>query len=318
MSGRLLRLLVALALVAAPFGVGRLYSAYYLNLLTWILIYALFGAALDLALGYGGLVSFGHAGFFGVGAYAAALTIRHVAPSFWLALLAGILAAAVLAVVVGYFAVQSRGVYLAMLTFAFAQLFYEIAIKWVDVTGGSDGLPGAGRPTVGAGALSLDLANKQHMYAVTLVLVIAGYLVARRIVASPFGAALVAIRESEARARAIGIDVDRHRRLALVISAGLSGLAGVLFAIHQNFVSPELLFFALSGEVVIITVLGGMGTLYGALVGAVIAVGIKEVMSTWTDNWLVFLGALYVVCVMCFPQGLTRIFARGTVPARTL
>lgn len=318
MSGRLLRLLVGLALVAAPFGVGRLYSAYYLNLLTWILIYALFGAALDLALGYGGLVSFGHAGFFGVGAYAAALTIRHVAPSFWLALVAGVVAAALLAVVVGYFAVQSRGVYLAMLTFAFAQLFYEIAIKWVDVTGGSDGLPGAGRPTLGAGALGLDLANKRHMYAVTLVLVIAGYLVARRIVASPFGAALVAIRESEARARAIGIDVDRHRRLALVISAGLSGLAGVLFAIHQNFVSPELLFFALSGEVVIITVLGGMGTLYGALVGSVIAVGIKEVMSTWTDNWLVFLGALYVVCVMCFPQGLTRIFARGTVPARTL
>jgi branched-chain amino acid transport system permease protein len=317
-NGRVVGALVALLLVAAPFGVGRLYSAYYLNLLTWILIYALFGAALDLALGYGGLVSFGHAGFFGVGAYAAALSIRYIVPSFWLALLLGMLAAAVLAVVVGYFAVQSRGVYLAMLTFAFAQLFYEIAIKWVDLTGGSDGLPGAGRPTIGVGALALDLADKRHMYVVTLVLVIVGYVTARRIVASPFGAALVAIRESEERARAIGIDVDRHRRVALIISAGLSGLAGVLFAIHQNFVSPELLFFALSGEVVIITVLGGMGTLYGALVGSVIAVGIKEVMSTWTDNWLVFLGALYVVCVMCFPQGLTRIFARGTVPARTL
>jgi branched-chain amino acid transport system permease protein len=317
-NGRVVGALVALLLVAAPFGVGRLYSAYYLNLLTWILIYALFGAALDLALGYGGLVSFGHAGFFGVGAYAAALSIRYIVPSFWLALLLGMLAAAVLAVVVGYFAVQSRGVYLAMLTFAFAQLFYEIAIKWVDVTGGSDGLPGAGRPKIGVGALALDLADKRHMYVVTLVLVIVGYVTARRIVASPFGAALVAIRESEERARAIGIDVDRHRRVALIISAGLSGLAGVLFAIHQNFVSPELLFFALSGEVVIITVLGGMGTLYGALVGSVIAVGIKEVMSTWTDNWLVFLGALYVICVMCFPQGLTRIFARGTVPARTL
>jgi branched-chain amino acid transport system permease protein len=121
----------------------------------------------------------------------------------------------------------------------------------------------------------------------------------------------VAIRESEARAAAIGIDVDRHKRLALVMSGGLSGLAGVLFAIHQNFVSPELLYFALSGEVVIIAVLGGIGTLYGALVGAVIAVGIKEILSTWTDNWLVFLGALYVVCVMCFPQGLVRLAERG-------
>jgi branched-chain amino acid transport system permease protein len=317
-AGRVLRIVVALALVAAPLGVGRLYSAYYLNLLTWILIYALFGAALDLALGYGGLVSFGHAGFFGVAAYAAALTIRHVAPSFWLALPAGVIAAVALAALVGYFAVQSRGVYLAMLTFAFAQLFYEIAIKWVDVTGGSDGLPGAGRPRIGLAAFTLDLSDKRHMYVVALVLALAGYAVARRIVGSPFGAALVAIRESEARARAIGIDVDRHRRVALLISAGLSGVAGVLFAIHQNFVSPELLFFALSGEVVIITVLGGMGTLYGALLGAFIAVGIKEVMSTWTDNWLVFLGALYVVCVMCFPQGLTRIFAGDTMPARTL
>jgi branched-chain amino acid transport system permease protein len=303
--------LLAVALLLAPLGVGRLYSAYYLNLVTWILIYALFAAALDLALGYGGLVSFGHAGFFGLGAYAAALTLRYLSGSLWLPLLLGVLAAAALAALVGWFAVHARGVYLAMLTFAFAQLFYEIAIKWVGLTGGSDGLPGATRPRIGAGPLVLDLADKRHMYWLVLVLVAAGFLVARRIVDSPFGRALVAIRESEARAAAIGIDVDRHKRLALMISGGLSGLAGVLFAIHQNFVSPELLYFALSGEVVIIAVLGGIGTLYGALVGAVIAVGIKEILSTWTDNWLVFLGALYVVCVMCFPQGLVRLAGRG-------
>ncbi len=307
MTRRALAALAAAALLAAPLGVGRLYSAYHLNLLTWILIYALFAAALDLALGYGGLVSFGHAGFFGVGAYAAALTLRHLAASFGAALVLGVLAAAALAALVGYFAVRSRGVYLAMLTFAFAQLFYEVAVKWVAVTGGSDGLPGAARPQIGAGAWALDLADKRHMYWLVLALVAAGFLGARRIVASPFGRALVAIRESEARAAAIGIDVDRHKRLALVMSGGLSGLAGVLFAIHQNFVSPELLYFALSGEVVIITVLGGIGTLYGSLVGAVIAVGIKEILSTWTDNWLVFLGALYVVCVLCFPQGLVRL-----------
>jgi branched-chain amino acid transport system permease protein len=303
----LLSLAVPLAL--APLGVGRLYSAYYLNLVTWILIFGLFAAALDLALGYGGLVSFGHAGFFGLGAYAAALSLRHVAASFWLAALLGVLAAAALAALVGWFAIRTRGVYLAMLTFAFAQLFYEIAVKWVNVTGGSDGLPGGTRPVLGADALTLDLADKRHMYWLALVLVAAGCLAAFRVVISPFGRALIGIRESEERAAAIGIDVDRHKRLALVISGGLSGLAGVLFAIHQNFVSPELLYFALSGEVVIIAVLGGLGTLYGALVGAVIAVGIKEVLSTWTDNWLVFLGALYVVCVMCFPQGLVRLTA---------
>ncbi|HET7341130.1 MAG TPA: branched-chain amino acid ABC transporter permease [Methylomirabilota bacterium] len=302
--------LAALALLVAPLGVGRLYSAYYLNLATWIIIVALFAAALDFALGYGGLVSFGHAGFFGLGAYAAALTLRQWAATLWLPLLLGVLAAAALAGLVGWFAVNSRGVYLAMLTFAFAQLFYEIAIKWVAVTGGSDGLPGGPRPSVRLAGLTLDLSDRRHMYWLALVLAAAGFAVTRRIVVSPFGAALVAIRESEERAAAIGIDVDRHKRLALVISGGLSGLAGGLFAIHQNFVSPELLYFALSGEVVIIAVLGGIGTLYGGLVGAIIAVGLREILSTWTDNWLVVLGALYVACVMWFPQGLVRLARR--------
>lgn len=307
---RLLAVLAGFALVALPLGAGRLYSAYYLNLATWIIIFSLFAAALDLALGYGGLVSFGHAGFFGLGAYAAALTLRHLAASLWLPLVLGVLAAAALAALVGWFAVRSRGVYLAMLTFAFAQLFYEVAIKWVSLTGGSDGLPGGPRPVLALAGVTLDLGDRRHMYWVVLLLVSAGFLLARRIVASPFGHALLAIRESEERAAAIGIDVDRHKRLALVMSGALSGLAGVLFALHQNFVSPELLYFALSGEVVIIAVLGGMGTLYGAIVGAVIAVGLKEVLSTWTDNWLVVLGALYVMCVMWFPQGLVRLARR--------
>ena len=298
---------VAVILLLAPLGVGRVYSAYYLNLLTWILIFALFAAALDLALGFGGLVSFGHAGFFGVGAYGAALALRHVSLSLWAPLLIGMGAAALLAVIVGYFAVHSRGVYMAMLTFAFAQLLYEVAIKWVAVTGGSDGLPGQGRPRLGIGTIALDLSDKRQMYWLVLAFVLLGYALARRLVASPFGHALVAVRESEERARAIGIDVTRHRRVALIFSGALAGLAGVLFAIFQNFVSPELLFFALSGEVVVIALLGGLGTLYGSLVGAVIAIGLREVLSTYTDNWLVFLGALYVVCVMCFPQGLTRI-----------
>jgi len=304
---RLLAAAVAAILLLAPLGVGRLYSAYYLDLLTWILIFALFAAALDLALGYGGLVSFGHAGFFGVGAYGAALALRHVSPSLLAPLLVGVGAAALLAVVVGYFAVHSRGVYMAMLTFAFAQLLYEVAIKWVAVTGGSDGMPGQGRPLAGIGTLALDLSDKRQMYWLVVAFVILGYAAAQRLVASPFGRALIAVRESEDRARAIGIDVTRHRRVALVFSGALAGLAGVLFAIFQNFVSPELLFFALSGEVVVIALLGGLGTLYGSLVGAVVAIGLREVLSTYTDNWLVFLGALYVVCVMCFPQGLTRL-----------
>jgi branched-chain amino acid transport system permease protein len=301
---------LAAALLLAPAGVGALYSPYYLNLLTWVLIFALFAMALDLALGYGGLMSFGHAAFFGVGAYTAALVLRHLSFSLWAPMALGMLAAAGVAAIVAYFAVQSRGVYFAMLTFAFAQLLYELAVKWVEVTGGTDGLPGVGRPRIGLGAWGLPLSERQYMYYVVLVCAGLGYLAARRIVASPFGRGLVAIRESEARAAAIGIDVTRHKRLVLIMSGALSGLAGVLFALFQNFVSPELLFWAFSGEVIIMALLGGLGTLYGSLIGAIIAVGVREIMSTYTDNWLVFLGALYVICVMFFPQGLTRLFER--------
>ena len=310
-----------LLLLAAPLGVERAYSAYYLQLLTWVLIFGLFAMALDISLGFGGLVSFGHAAFFGTGAYAAALTLKYVVFSLPACLAAGVLAAAVVAAIVAYFAVESRGVYLAMLTFAFAQLLYESSIKWVRLTGGSDGLPGPGRPPLVLGPLTIRLADREQMYYVVLVLVIVGYVVARRIVASPFGAALVAVRENEARAAAIGIDVDRHKRLALVASGALSGLAGALFALFQNFVSPELLFWAMSGEVVIMALLGGLGTLYGGMIGAVIAVGFREVLSTYTENWLVPLGALYVVCVMFFPQGLVRLrrrrAARGQSPGLT-
>jgi branched-chain amino acid transport system permease protein len=162
------------------------------------------------------------------------------------------------------------------------------------------------------GPLTIALSDREQMYYVVVAFVIVGYVVARRLVASPFGAALVAVRENEARAAAIGIDVDRHKRLALVASGALSGLAGALFALFQNFVSPELLFWAMSGEVVIMALLGGLGTLYGGMIGAVIAVGFREVLSSYTDNWLVFLGALYVVSVMFFPQGLTRLRRRRT------
>jgi branched-chain amino acid transport system permease protein len=307
---RLLPVAVVAALFVVPQGVDVVFSAYYLNLLTWVLIFGLFAMALDLSLGLGGLVSFGHAAFFGAGAYAAGLLLKYVVFSLWASLGAAVLAAAGVAAVVSYFAVGSRGVYLAMLTFAFAQLLYETAIKWVAVTGGSDGLPGAGRPPLTLGPVTvLEVAEREQMYYLVAAFVVLGYAACRRIARSPFGAALVAVRENEARAAAIGIDVVRHKRLALVISGALSGLAGALFAIFQNFVSPELLFWSMSGEVVIMALLGGLGTLYGGMIGALIAVGFREVLSTYTDDWLVFLGALYVLCVMCFPQGLVRLGA---------
>ena len=303
--------LVAAALILAPLGVGRVYSAYYLNLLTWILIFALFAAALDLALGYGGLVSFGHAGFFGVGAYGAALALRHVSFSLWAALLhrhrGGRAPGRRRRVLRGALARRVHGHAHLRLRPAPVRGRHQVGGAHRGQRRAAGHRPAARRDR----RVALDLSDKRHMYWLVLAFVMLGYALARRVVESPFGRALVAVRESEERARAIGIDVTRHRRVALVFSGALAGLAGALFAIFQNFVSPELLFFALSGEVVVIALLGGLGTLYGSLVGAVIAIGLREVLSTYTDNWLVFLGALYVVCVMCFPEGLTRLRLRA-------
>ncbi|WP_135828224.1 ABC transporter permease [Halorussus halobius] len=307
---------VAVGLLAVvPLGVDVFYSEYALTLLSDVLIWALFALSLDFVMGYAGLVSLGHALFYGTGAYAAMLVLLHVTPSALVALVAAVAICAAIAWAVGYLSIRVSGVYFAMITLAFAQLFYNAVFKF-DWTGGSDGLFGAdvvyglGGVTVELDALaeSIPLLGESALfYYVLLAVVVGSYLLARQMMRAPFGSVLQSIRESERRTEFVGYDVTAYKRRAFVVSGAMAGLAGGLFAIQDGYVAPSLLHWINSGEVVVMTVLGGMGTLYGPMVGAGVFVGFEDVLSSYTDQWQAVLGLVFVVFVIALPRGLVSL-----------
>jgi branched-chain amino acid transport system permease protein len=307
---------VAVGLLAVvPFGVEVFYSEYVLTLLSDVLIWALFALSLDFVMGYAGLVSLGHALFYGTGAYAAVLVLLHVSPSAFVALAAAVVVCGAVAWAIGYLSIRVSGVYFAMITLAFAQLFYRAVFKF-EWTGGSDGLFGADVVYgLGGAAMELDeIAEALPMvgedglfYYFLLATVVGAYLVARRMMSAPFGSVLQSIRESERRTEFVGYDVTAYKRRAFVVSGALAGLAGGLFAVHNGFVAPSLLFWLNSGEVVVMTVLGGMGTLYGPMVGAGVYIGFEDLLSSYTDQWQFWLGLVFVVFVIVLPRGLVSL-----------
>jgi len=307
---------IAVALLAVvPFGVEVFYSEYVLTLLSEVLIWALFALSLDFVMGYAGLVSLGHALFYGTGAYASILVLLHFTSSAFVALAAAIVICAAIAWVVGYLSIRVSGVYFSMITLAFAQLFYRAVFK-LEWTGGSDGLFGADvLYGIGGYAMELDeIAESVPMvgenglfYYFLLVTVVGAYLVARQMMRAPFGSVLQSIRESERRTEFVGYDVTAYKRRAFVVSGAMAGLAGGLFAVKDGFVAPSLLFWLNSGEVVVMTVLGGMGTLYGPMVGAGVYIGFEEVLSSYTDQWQFFLGLVFVIFVIALPRGLVSL-----------
>lgn len=302
-------------LALVPFGVEVFYSEYALTLLTEVLIWALFALSLDFVLGYAGLVSLGHALFYGTGAYAAVLTLLHVNSSAFVALGAAVVVCAAIAWVIGYLSIRVSGVYFAMITLAFAQLFYNAVVKF-DWTGGSDGLFGAD-VMWGIGSFSMELDDIAEMipfftedalfYYFLLATVVGSYLLARRMMQAPFGSVLQSIRESERRAEFVGYNVTAYKRRAFVVSGALAGLAGGLFAIDNGYAARSLLNWLNSGEVIVMTVLGGMGTLYGPMVGAGVFIGFEDVLSSYTDHWQAVLGLIFVVFVIALPRGLVSL-----------
>lgn len=285
-----LGLLVALAL---PWFV---YPPVAMDIAAW----ALFAVSVDLLLGYVGLLSFGHAAFWGVAAYAAGLVAIHTGTPFLVAVLAGGVAAALLAVPIGYLSVRRTGIYFAMVTLAFAQMIYFIANQWRDLTGGENGLQAVPRELFG-----LDLSDPFFFYYAGLPVVLAGLLVAWRVVHSPFGRVLIAIRDNPARARALGYPVDRYKLTAFVISAALAGLAGGLFAVSHGFVSLQEVYWPTSGKAVMMVVLGGIGTLWGPVVGALLVVQLEDFLATsGFDGVGIVTGAVFIVVVLLFRRGL--------------
>ncbi|WP_127131751.1 branched-chain amino acid ABC transporter permease [Georgenia sp. SYP-B2076] len=289
--------LLAVGLVAALTLPWFIYPPVAMDIACW----ALFAVALDLLLGYGGLLSFGHAAYWGGSAYVTGLVAVHLGVPFPLAVLAGALAAMLIALPVGFLSVRRSGIYFAMVTLAFAQMLFFVANQWRDVTGGENGLQSVPKTFFGIEAVETD---SFYFYYAALPIIVAGLWCAWRIVHSPFGRVLVSIRDNPPRARALGYDVERYKVVAFVLSAGLAGLAGGLYAVSHGFVSLGEVNWTTSGKVVLIAVLGGIGTLWGGIVGAGIIIVLEDQLaSSGFEGIGIITGSVFVVVVLLFRRG---------------
>ena len=273
---------------------------------TEIWIFAIFGLGLNLLLGYTGLLSFGQSTFFGSAAYVAGFLLKQYGINAFLALGIGVGVGAASAALVGYLCVQRSGLYFIMLTFALNQLFYFIAYQWTSVTGGEDGMPGVPRPALAG----IDFTNPLVYYALVSVLFLASLWIMKRIVESPLGRILQAIRENPVRAEAVGYDVPRFKLLAFVIGGAFSGLAGVLYAMLFGIVPLEAISFVFSGNVLFATLIGGSGSLYGPVIGSFVFIWLSESVSTLWARWPLLLGVAFVIVVLFFRGGVVEAWAR--------
>jgi branched-chain amino acid transport system permease protein len=303
-----LGVLLLTLLVVYPY----LASVYWLSLMTTILIYGVFAMSLDLLMGYAGSASFGHAAFFGIGAYTTALVNIHHSASLWLDLGASVLVAAAAALVIGALCARSSGVYFLMLTLALAQLVYSFSISSAaKFAGGADGLPGVRRPTLAPVPLTIDFMQPRSFYFLTLVFLVVSFFVLLVLVRSPFGRSLVGIRENEGRMRALGYVTWRYRLAAFVIAGAVAGAAGSLFAYQRLFTSPDILFWATSGFALVMVIIGGIGTLVGSLFGAAVYVILQDYVSSYTSRWQIIFGAVFIVFVFVARDGLVGIARRA-------
>jgi branched-chain amino acid transport system permease protein len=269
-----------------------------------ILILGLYALGFNLLFGYTGLLSFGHAAFLGAGAYGTGIAmVRYGVP--WIqAAAVGIILAALFAAAIGFLAIRTRGIYFAMVTLALSQCVYYLFYQAVDWTGGENGLRGINLSLISIAGWVADFRNPTIKYYVVLAFVIGALGVFSRILNSPFGAVLEAIRENEARARACGYDVARTKLVAFVLSGAFCGLAGALNALHLSTVPIETLHYLTSGQVVMMALLGGMGTFFGPFVGAAAFLLLEDVLTVLTQHWQLFLGAIFVGFVLFFPRGI--------------
>jgi len=300
---------VWLVLLTAPFWMQWIGG--YTELGSRVLVMALAAMSLNFLLGFTGVLSFGHAAYFGLAAYGAAMTIKYLVPSTPLGMLVGILVGTGAGAVIGAMIVKLRGVYFAMVTIAFGQVFYFITFRWNNVTGGDDGLTDWHRVPIDLGFTKLDiLGNPELFYYFILFFFALSLALMTILLRSPFGRTLLAIRENERRARFLGIPVERHIWLSFVISCFFVSIAGTLYALLNNFVDPRALYWGQSGNFVIMAVLGGMRSFWGPLVGAVIFVVLQDYVSSHTENWESFIGLFFVLIVLFFPRGVLGIFKR--------
>ncbi len=303
--------ILAFAAIVALLAVFPLFAgAYPVKLLQEILIWGIFAMSLDLLMGYAGLVSFGHSAFFGVGGYMAALLLTKAGTGMVSALALPALAAGLCALVIGFFSIRVSGVYFIMLTLAFSQMFYAVAFQaaWL---GAEDGIVGVPRPII----LGVNLAHAMSFHLYVIVLVVLVSIGLWRVVRSPFGRVIAGIHDNEARMQAVGYPVNRYKLVAFVVAGVIAGLAGSLYAQFVGSITPDAFFWTSSGEVLLMVIIGGTGTLGGALLGAGAFILLQSLVSSYTERWMLILGLTFIVFVLFAPGGIVGAL-RGRIGIR--
>ncbi|HSZ90859.1 MAG TPA: branched-chain amino acid ABC transporter permease [Acetobacteraceae bacterium] len=305
---------VACLLALAPTGL----PPYAMTLLTEALILGLCAMSLDLMVGYTRLLSFGHAAAYGLGAYTCGNLLLHTTIPLVFAVPIAAAFSGIVAIGVAWVCTLASGVSFSMLTLAFAQLLYAVAFKWTPVTGASDGLAGIPRSP---GPFGITVfAGKSGFYYFVLFWLFGAFVFCRALVRSPFGAVLRGIRENEAKTLSLGYNTRRYKIAVVAISFGLGGLAGALYAPFAGFANTELLFWLFSGQVLIMVIVGGAGTLIGPIIGAAFFMLVSNLLSSWTDSWALFFGLIFILFVLFAPQGIwglvTRVFTSEPSIAR--
>ncbi len=298
------------ALIALPLVATLTDQPFYLTLVTRMLIFAIAALSLDLILGYGALVSFGHAAYLGIGAYAVGILAHHGIDGGWIQWPIAILASALVAALIGLVSLRTSGVYFIMITLAFAQMLYFLAIS-LKSYGGDDGLTINVRSRFPG---LIDLSNNVALYYVVLALLLGFLLLCRRLVASRFGMVIRGAKSNERRMRALGFETVRYRLAVFVIAGTMCGVAGVLLANLTNFASPAYMHWTRSGELMVMVILGGMGSLIGPIVGAFALLSLEELLSSHTEHWQFILGPILILIVLFARRGIYGWL--GPAPAR--
>lgn len=277
-------------------------TSYYVGLLVTVLIFGIFALSLDLLLGHSGLPSLGHAASFGTAAYVAGFLSLKVANNAPVNFAAALFAGGAIAAIFGLLALRTRGIYFLMITLALSQVLWGLAFKWKSATGGDDGMPGIPRPNLSM--LGIDLTPVNTYYYFTLVLFVLVCILMYILIRSPFGHSLRGIRESESRMMALGYNVWAHQYVAFIMASLFAALAGILYVYYNNMVSPKDLHLITSAKVLLMVILGGTGTFLGPILGATLIVLLENIVSGFTERWLLILGIIYVLVIMLAPKGL--------------
>jgi len=310
MQNRIFGAIATLALIFAP----QYLPVYAMTLLTELVILALFAMSLDLMVGYTKLVSFGHAGAYGLGAYICALISLHSDIPMPMVIVLSATIVGIVAIGIAWSCTMATGVSFAMLTLAFGQLGYAVAIKWVSITGGSDGLSGIPRRAGPFGWTALT--TKTGFYLLSLCCLLGAYYFCRALIRAPFGQVLRGIRENEMKVMALGFNTRRYKIAVVALAYMLAGMAGALYAQFAGFANPEMLFWTVSGQVLIMVIVGGKGTLVGPMLGAVFFIMVEQKLSELTETWGLFMGIIFICFVMFAPDGILgilnkKLFQRG-------